>query len=36
MEVVVADEVGKVVEEVTLGAGDASPFVVVRPWGDDE
>lgn len=36
MTVVVADEVGEVVEEVTLGAGDAAPFVVVGPWGDDE
>ena len=36
MEVVVADEVGEVVEEVTLGAGDAAAFVVVGPWGDDE
>ncbi len=36
VEVVVADEVGEVVEEVALGAGDPAPFVVVGPWGDNE
>ena len=36
MTVVDADEVGEVVEEVALGAGDEAAFVVMGPWGDDE
>lgn len=36
MPVVVADEAGKVVEEVALFSGDAAPVVVMGPWRYDK